>query len=238
MLFSDVSTRVGSFVYLNPAVWEVKAETEADMMEKLPFRGAVISIQPRIRIHRSFDEMGHQYLGYALHLQGWVGDTEEERFSIGIGKAAQGKHQFKIRDVISGQCLPVTEEKRMLEPVEYYKVSKLKVVERSSGSGKNPPPWDNEPPPDLETYRWRGHRRLAAKTYEAKCFTCIWGCRVPVEITIDHWKPDKKKYRFETFCYGPLSCSLYKPGPQRKVPGRKGMIYVEEDWVDLRRIFL
>ena len=28
------------------------------------------------------------------------------------------------------------------------------------------------------------------------------------------------------------SCSSYKPGPTRKVPGRNGMTYEEEDWVD------
>jgi len=55
---------------------------------------------------------------------------------------------------------------------------------------------------------------------------------MPVEITIDHWNPGKKKYRFETFCYGSLSCKLYKAGPNRKVEGRNGMVYIEEDWVD------
>jgi len=55
---------------------------------------------------------------------------------------------------------------------------------------------------------------------------------MPVEIIIDHWNPSKKRYRFETFCYGPKSCILYKAGPTRKVPGRKGMSYTEEDWVD------
>ena len=60
--------------------------------------------------------------------------------------------------------------------------------------------------------------------------------------------------RFETFCYGPRSCTLYKAGaprkmpgrkvpgrkvpgrkvpgrkvPGRKVPGRKGMTWVEEE---------
>jgi hypothetical protein len=45
-------------------------------------------------------------------------------------------------------------------------------------------------------------------------------------------EPQKKRYRFETFCYGPKSCSTYKSGPTRKVPGRKGMTWVEEDWVD------
>jgi len=29
-----------------------------------------------------------------------------------------------------------------------------------------------------------------------------------------------------------LSCKFYKAGPTRKVEGRKGMVYVEEDWVD------
>lgn len=55
---------------------------------------------------------------------------------------------------------------------------------------------------------------------------------MPVEIIIDHWDPLKRKYRFETFCYGPLSCKFYKAGPTRKVEGRKGMVYEEEDWVD------
>ena len=41
-----------------------------------------------------------------------------------------------------------------------------------------------------------------------------------------------KKYRFETFCYGPKSCQLYKAGPNRVVPGRKGMTWEEYDWVD------
>ena len=93
------------------------------------------------------------------------------------------------------------------------------------------PPFHGELP-DLETYRSRGHRRLDTRTYDAKCTTCIWGCQMPVEMIIDHWNPSKKRYRFETFCYGPKNCALYKAGPTRKVPGRKGMSYTEEDWID------
>jgi hypothetical protein len=49
----------------------------------------------------------------------------------------------------------------------------------------------------------------------------------------DPWKPrDDVRYRFETFCYGPKSCRLHRPGPRRKVPGRKGVTYEEPDWVD------
>ncbi|HSQ81185.1 MAG TPA: hypothetical protein VLU54_08635, partial [Casimicrobiaceae bacterium] len=74
--------------------------------------------------------------------------------------------------------------------------------------------------------------RLDARTFDAKCRSCTWGCRMAVEIIIDQWAPDRREHRFETFCYGPRSCPSYRPGPMRKVPGRKGMSWTEEDWVD------
>ncbi len=56
---------------------------------------------------------------------------------------------------------------------------------------------------------------------------------MPVEIVVDHWNPrGRREYRFETFCYEPLNCKWYRAGPNRKVEGRNGMVYVEEDWVD------
>ena len=55
---------------------------------------------------------------------------------------------------------------------------------------------------------------------------------MPVEMIIDQWNPSQKKYRFETFCYGPKSCLFHRSGPTRKDPGRKGMSWEEEDWVD------
>ena len=118
-----------------------------------------------------------------------------------------------------------------LETVEFYKVSNLKDTVREVVEETPPPPWRGVPPP-LSVYRERGHRRLAARTYEEKCSTCIWGCQMAVEMIIDHWNPSKRRYRTETFCYGPRSCSLYRSGPARKVPGRHGMSYTEEDWVD------
>ena len=51
-------------------------------------------------------------------------------------------------------------------------------------------------------------------------------------IIVDHWKPGKKKSLFEAFCYDPLSCRFYSPGPNRKVEGRNGMVHVEEGYVD------
>lgn len=197
-------------------------------MNKSIFKGIIISIQPRIRLKRSFDEASHTYLGYAITLDGKINE-KNTTFSIGIGKAVHAKHQFKVNDVISGECVPVQDPD--MEPVEYYKVSKLKVISKGE-QGSNSSPWELVPP-ELEVYRERGHRRLAARTYDTKCSSCMWGARMPVEIIVDNWNPrGRRKYRFETFCYGPINCKLYKAGPNRKVEGRNGMVYVEEDWVD------
>ncbi|MFC1960816.1 hypothetical protein ACFLYO_08900 [Chloroflexota bacterium] len=198
------------------------------MTEKLNWTGRIVSVQPRIRLTRSFDQRSHSYQGYCLMIDGLI-DGEETEFSVGIGKAAQAKHEFQVGDEVSGAALPVADER--LEPVEYYKASKLKVLRRPAQQDEKPPPWHGAPV-DLQTYRARGHRRLAARTYESRCSSCVWGCRMPVEMIIDHWHPGQKRYRFETFCYGPKSCAFYRAGPTRKVPGRRGMSWEEADWVD------
>lgn len=197
-------------------------------MSKLSWQGTIVSVQPRIRLMRSFDQRSHAYLGYVLRVKRMIGQDEED-FLVGIGKTAQAKHGFQIGDVVSGRSEPVRHAR--LEPVEYYKTAGLTLIQRGREGATSPPPWQ-EVPPELPVFRERGHRRLDKRTYEAKCTSCIWGCLMPVEIILDHWNPVKKKYRFETFCYGPKSCSLYKPGPTRKVPGRRGLTLEEEDWVD------
>ncbi|MBE0467334.1 MAG: hypothetical protein IBX71_08965 [Candidatus Desulforudis sp.] len=158
-----------------------------------------------------------------------VVNGQEREFSVGIGQGAQDKHAFRVGDVISSDCLPVADPQR--EPVDFYKAARLKVIERGVAESGKAPPWAGVPP-SLEGYRARGHRRLAARTYEGKCGSCIWGCRMSVERIIDQWNPANKRYRFETFCYGPKSCKFYKAGPTRKVPGRKGMMWEEADWID------
>ncbi len=196
--------------------------------DKLSWHGRVISVQPRIRLIRSFNQRSHAYLGYSLRVLGTIADDNRE-FLIGIGKAAQAKHQFRFGDTASGKSHLVLDART--EAIEFYKTSSLSVVERFQGKQPEPPPWLGLPP-DLETYRARGHRRLDTRTYTTKCQSCIWGCRMAVEMIIDQWNPSNKRYRYETFCYGPKSCFFYKAGPARKVPGRKGMSWEEEDWVD------
>ena len=197
-------------------------------MDKIAWSGRIISVQPRIRLNRSFDQRSHTYLGYCLVIDGVLG-LEVRQFSIGIGKAAQQRHRFKVGDGVCGASLPLADERK--EPVEFYKTSKLKVLARFAGEAGSTPPWHGVPV-DLDTYRGRGHRRLSARTYESRCRSCVWGCRMPVVMIVDQWQPSKKRYRFETFCYGPKSCQFYKAGPTRTVPGRKGMTWEEEDWID------
>ena len=185
-------------------------------------------MQPRIRLMRSFDTRSHSYLGYVLRLKGLV-DGISKDFTLAIGKAAQTKHGFQVGDEIEGMAESVADERQ--EVANYYKASKLRILNRGSVAKEKPPPWTGKSP-TLETYRERGHRRLATRSYELKCQSCIWGCKMPVEIIVDHWNPSKKKYRFETWCYGPKSCSIYSAGPTRKVPARQGMVWEEEDWID------
>jgi hypothetical protein len=177
---------------------------------------------------RSFDQRNHAYPGYALFLHGIL-DGAPRDFSVGIGPGAQAKHAFKAGDTVRGLAVPVTDHR--METVDLYKASELEVVSRAAPPATGGPPWLGVPP-TLDIYRARGHRRLDARTYAASCRTCTWGCRMPVEITLDHWNPEKRDYRIETFCYGPKSCSTYRAGPTRKVPGRNGMTWEEEDWVD------
>jgi hypothetical protein len=104
-----------------------------------------------------------------------------------------------------------------LETVEFYKVSNLRVGLPEAEDEAPAPPWRGFPPP-LAVYRERGHRRLAARTFQEKCRNCIWGCRMPVEMIIDQWNPNRRRYRTETFCYGPLSAGSTKLGRRGRSP--------------------
>ena len=197
-------------------------------IDKLEWSGQILAVQPRIRLMRSFDQRSHSYLGYVLRIDGTCG-VEVGEFLIAVGEAAHVKHRFQTGMELSGYSLRVEDPRK--ETAALYKTSGIKVDKNADGKLLAGQPF-HDVPPDLETYRGRGHRRLDARTFDVKCTSCIWGCRMPVEMIIDQWNPSKKQYRFETFCYGPKTCPFYRPGPVRKVPGREGMSYTEEDWVD------
>jgi hypothetical protein len=219
---------IRSVIDANRADRKSMMATTKTSLEKSAWSGRIVSVQPRIRLIRSFDQRHHSYQGYVLCIDGTCVDAIG-LFRIAIGKAAQKKYQFRAGMEVKGLAVPVPDPR--LEIAGFYKVSGLKVV-RNAEDALSASPICQGVPPDLETYRSRGHRRLDARTCDSRCSTCIWGCRMPVEIIVDHWNPSRKRYRFETFCYGPKNCPIYRAGARRKVPGRNGMSYSEEDRID------
>ena len=164
--------------------------------DKIAWQGVLLSVQPRIRLTRSFDQRSHTYLGYALRVRGTVG-SEAREFLVRVGQGAHAKHQFQAGAAISDVALPVPDQR--FETVEFYKVSNLKVEKPAAEDLTTPPPWRGVPPL-LAVYRERGHRRLAVRTFQEKCCNCIWGCQMPVEMIVDQWNPSRRRYRSETFC--------------------------------------
>ena len=156
--------------------------------DKIQWSGRIVAVQPRIRLMRSFDQRSHSYLGYVFRVEGTIGDEPGE-FIIAMGKAAHEKHQFRVGMEASGLAVPIPDPR--LETAGFYKTSGVKILKRAVDASGAGPPFHGAPP-DLDTYRIRGHRRLDSRTYETKCSTCMWGCRMPVEMIIDHWNPSKK----------------------------------------------
>ena len=196
--------------------------------QKVAWSGTIVAVQPRIRLIRSYDERYHSYHGYVLRIEGTCGGESGEA-SIAVGRAAHAKHGFHVGMEVSGEAVPVADPRT--ETAGWYKPSRLKVIRDADAEPSSGPPFHGVPP-DLETYRARGHRRLDTRTYDTRCATCTWGCRMPVVLVLDRWNPSRKRYRVETFCYGPKSCSFYRAGPARTVPVQEGSSYTEGDWVD------
>lgn len=201
-----------------------KPKTKAKA-RKVAWQGKVFSVQPRISMSRRYDERKHGYQGFVLFLEGRKGE-HDGAFTVGVGKAAQAKHEFQVGDEVSGMGVPVADPDG--EVAELYKASKLKVIAREPPEHM-PPPWTGAPP-SLDEYRERRHRRLDAETWADACVGCIWGCKMPV--TLEDGRRDVLERRFETVCFGPKSCFFHEPGEAPTRPKRGGGFEVEPDSVD------
>ncbi len=67
------------------------------MSKKILWSGVLTSVQPRIRLNRSFDQRSHTYQGYVLRVRGSVGGEKRE-FLVGVGKGEHTRHQIKVGD--------------------------------------------------------------------------------------------------------------------------------------------
>lgn len=102
---------------------------------KIDWDGEVLSVQPCIRLTRSFDQRSHSYLGYVLRIHGMVGGGARE-FVVALGKGAHDKHQFRPGDHVSGVGMRILGHR--LETADLYTVSKLKVIMGDQTSGAPP----------------------------------------------------------------------------------------------------
>jgi hypothetical protein len=144
---------------------------------RIPWSGILTSVQPRIRLTRSFDERSHTYQEYVLRVRGRLG-AEQREFLVAIGSAAHARHQFRAGVHVSGAGLHIADPR--LVTAELYKVSAVRLNRRGPDATSTPRSWMGVPPA-LPVYRQRGHRRLDVRSYDARCTACISsgvaGCR-------------------------------------------------------------
>jgi hypothetical protein len=186
----------------------------ANLSSKVNWQGKVVSIQPRTRVWRYLlDNRTHYHLGYNLFIKE-SGIAEKKKFSVAISEKQQFKGLFRIGDILKGTAWTKAYEER--EFADYYRAGSIEIISRENENITIlPPPWVI-PTPSLQIYEERGARQLSKTQWKTKCFQCVWANMASVEI---QWDFDRgiKKYRFETFCYGPKSCKYYKMGKPRSV---------------------
>lgn len=196
--------------------------------EKISFQGTVLSVQPRSNVWRyRLDNRTHSLTGYNIFLTG-VAEGEEKKFVVAISEKQQMKLRCHIGDVISGTGW--TKKYPDLEYADYYRAGALKKAKEGPAvNSESSEPWTDEVP-ELSVYDWRGCRLLDKICWNKKCFTCKWAAMA--NVTIEYNWGVSQKFRFESFCYGPKNCSLYKMGRPRAVPDKQlGSVY-DEGWLD------
>jgi len=192
------------------------------------WQGELQSVQCRAWVWRyQLDNRTHHHLGFNLWVRGEC-DGPVGRFIVAVSDRQHAKMQFRIGDVVKGTAWACIEAKH--EIADFYRAGGLKVLSRGDAQSDTPgPPFTHLLPP-IETYRERGARMLSAKRWRKQCFSCMWANKSAVEIEYNFGKV--KRYRKETFCYGPKSCPLYDMGPPRPVPYIDSGPLMDEGWMD------
>ncbi len=195
---------------------------------KIMFTGVIRSVQPRSNVWRyRLDNRTHSLTGYNLFFSG-MADNQEGTFSVAISEKQQEKYHFHIGDEIKGTAW--TKKYPKWEYADYYRAGSLKkLLESDKDFSDSENPWKSEVP-ELAVYDWRGCRMLDKRSWSGKCFTCKWACMA--NVTIEYNWGVSQKFRFESFCYGPKNCKLYKMGKPRPVPYKDCGNSYDEGWLD------
>lgn len=195
---------------------------------QIEWQGKIESVQCRAWVWRyKTDNRTHHHLGFNLFMDGEA-NGQTGRFIVAISNAQYNKYQFRIGDVFKGTAWPCIKARHDI--ADYYRAGKFKVLARAEKTADSLGPPFMGVLPGIEVFQRRGARMLNAKRWRKQCFCCIWANKSAVEIEYKFGKV--KRYRQETFCYGPLSCPLYDMGPPRKVPYFDEPPLLDEGWMD------
>lgn len=182
--------------------------------QRIKWHGRILTIQPRTRVWRYLtDNRTHYHIGYNLLING-ASDEGKTAFWVAVSEKQQQKYGFQIGDTITGSGWTKKYPER--EFADYYRAGSMKILAPGHDLNLTAAPFTGLLP-DLHTYEERGARMLSKSLWQGKCLTCFWAAMANVEIQWD-FDRDIKKYRFETYCYGPKSCRHYKMGRARTVP--------------------
>ena len=185
--------------------------TNGNEQYKIEFSGIILSVQPRSNVWRyRLDNRTHSMTGYNLFLRGKA-EGDERDFAIAISEKQQQKLRFHIGDEIRGTAW--TKMYPKLEYADYYRAGGFKKLSEAPAPDENAKsPWIGEVPV-LTVYARRG-------------------CRMMANVAIEYNWGITQKFRFESFCYGPKSCKLYKMGRPRAVPYKDCGSAYDEGWLD------
>jgi len=203
-------------------------------MEKDPqpaqirWQGRIEAVQCRAWVWRyKMDNRTHHHLGFNLFLRGEAAG-KTGRFILAVSDTQHGKLQFRIGDEFKGTAWPCIKARHDI--ADYYRAGGFKVISRASELTEPSGPPFTGPLPAISVFERRGARMLDAKLWRKECFVCMWANKSAVEIEYDFGKV--KRYRKETFCYGPKSCPLYEMGKPRIVQYVDGYDGEDTGWMD------
>jgi hypothetical protein len=195
--------------------------------EKIRWQGTVVSVQPRTMVWRyRLDNRTHYHRGYNIFLEG-VHDGKQGRFAVAVSEKQYQKLLFRIGDEARGTAW--TKMYDVSDYADYYRAGNLKALKRAEQTESATPPYRIQPV-SMAEYAERGARMLSSASYKGKCFPCVFATMSAVEIEYN-WGVTRK-YRYESFCYGPFSCKYYKMGKARAVPYKDDGSSYDEGWLD------
>jgi hypothetical protein len=206
----------------------MNSDSSQQPISRIRWQGQIESVQCRAWVWRYImHNRTHHHLGFNLFVKGEA-DGREGRFIVAVSDTQHAKLGFRIGDVFKGTAWPCIEAKHDI--ADYYRAGGFKALSRANKQAvSEAPPFTGLLPP-TDVFERRGARMLNAKLWRKQCFTCMWANKSAVEIEYKFGKV--KRYRKETFCYGPRSCPLYDMGPPRQVPYFDSFPSLDEGWMD------